>query len=277
MRCCLHASLYTQNCFITLTYDESLPGYHNNFDYRDVQLFKKSYRQRVWREKKRRIQIFNVHEYGKNGKKHWHLVVFNHDFDDKVLHTISNGNRLYKSELLADLWPHGFSSIGDVTEASAMYQAQYTQKDFKNGNSNNSKKSHSKHSGIGRDYFLRHYSQILRLGFVPFAGRKAPIPRYFLKLADKHRSHFYEPDRFFDLPYRKAVHRPFKGSDKPNKEIADLYNQFLEQRQERIAEISAEWDLYVSQNLFSSAIPAFRQAGENALYDLKNKPKKENF
>lgn len=43
MRCVLHASLYKENCFITLTYDESKDGYHNNKEYADIQKFKKDY------------------------------------------------------------------------------------------------------------------------------------------------------------------------------------------------------------------------------------------
>lgn len=175
IRCVLHASLYTQNCFLTLTYDEEKPSYHNIFDRTDIQKFAKRLRRFCEYHFKKIIQIFYVHEYGKRGKKHYHLVVFNHDFSDKELHTIHNGNRLFKSKKLEKLWPHGFSTIGDVTEASAMYQAQYIQKDLKNGNESNSKKSKSQHSGIGRDYFLLHYKQILLLGFIPFAGKKFPF------------------------------------------------------------------------------------------------------
>lgn len=40
-RCVLHASLYTDNCFLTLTYDEKQKGYHNVLDYTDIQKFKK--------------------------------------------------------------------------------------------------------------------------------------------------------------------------------------------------------------------------------------------
>lgn len=156
-----------------------------------------------------------------------------------------------------------------------MYQAQYTQKDFKNGNSNNSKRAHSRHSGIGRDYFLAQYNQILRLGYVPFQGRKAPIPRYFLKLAHKHFLIFMS-NQIFDLPYRKALYRPFKDGE-ANKEIADLYGVYSIVRKEFVAELSAEWEAFLDSNLFSTSDPDFKLSYDNYLYDLKNKISSSDF
>lgn len=276
VRCVLHASLYLKNCFLTLTYDEKKDGYHNDFEYRDVQLFKKSLRSYVWRNEKKRIDVFNVHEYGKNGKKHWHLIVFNFDFSDKQVFSRSNGIPLYTSSKLQNLWSYGFSTVGDVSEASAMYQAQYTQKDFKNGNVTNAKKSHSRHSGIGKPYFLKHYSQILRLGYVPFGSRKVPVPRYFEKLAHKHYSHFYDISNFFDNPYRKALYRPFKKGEE-NLEIADLYASYKILKQQKIVDLTHEWDGVILQYLDTHDDPDFKKSGDNALYDLKNKIGEEKF
>lgn len=276
MRCSLHASLYTKNCFVTLTYDEKHPEYHNNFNYRDIQLFKKRLRQHVWNTEKTRIEIFNVHEYGKNGKKHWHLIIFNYNFPDKTLHTYSLQNPLYTSKKLEQLWPYGFNTIGDVTEASAMYQAQYTQKDFKNGNVSNDKKSHSKHSGIGKPYFLKHYKQLLRLCYIPFQGQKVPLPRYFEKLAHKHYSHFYETYNFFDNDQRKALYRPFKTGEE-NKEIADLYMEYKKQKDLRIEKLTKEWEEIINEHNETKSVPDFVKSGSNTLYDLKNKLTKERF
>lgn len=270
LRCVLHASLYERNCFLTLTYDESRPGYHNRFEYSDIQTFKKRLRSYVSYHFGQKVQVFNVHEYGANGKKHWHLVVFGFDFQDKVLHTVKNGNRLYKSKKLEELWPHGFGSIGDVTEASAMYQAQYTQKDFKYGHASNDKKSHSKHSGIGKEYFLKNYSQILRLGYIPFNGRKAPIPRYFLRLAHKHYSHFFEPVNFVDTKERKRLYTPFKPG-LADRNIADLFVKFREMRQDFLKQISEEWEKEVFADLFSKEEKDFQKSGANYIHDLKNK------
>lgn len=275
-RCVLHASLYLENCFLTLTYDEKKEGYHNNFEYQDVQKFKKKLRRYCDYHFKKKIEIFNVHEYGKNGKKHWHLIVFNHQFHDRQIHTYSNGNGLFTSPTLSSLWPYGFSTIGDVSEASAMYQAQYQQKDFKNGNITNEKKSHSRHSGLGRPYFNIHYRQLLTLGWVPINGRKLPLPRYFEKLAHKHWSHFYEPSNFFDTKDRKRLYTPFKLGQE-NKEIADLFIKYKTVKEQKIVELEKEWEVILAQTYETKSVPDFIKSCENALYDLKNKNNQEKF
>ncbi|WNK13277.1 MAG: replication initiator protein [Microvirus sp.] len=277
-KCVLHASLYPhQNSFLTLTYDESKPDYHNRFQYKDIQDFKKKLRQHCVRNfNGKKIEIFNVHEYGKNGKKHWHLIVFNHDFPDKTLHSIRDQKKLYSSKELEKLWPYGFNTIGDVEAASAMYQAQYCEKDFKNGNVKNEKKSHSKHSGIGKPYFLQHYKQIFDLGYIPVNGTKLPIPRSFQKIADRHWSHFFDQTRFFDTSYRKAIHRPLSlGSE--NKELALLYDRFKKQKQQHILELEAEWNEVINKHLETGQEPDFLKSANNYLHDLKQKNSKENF
>lgn len=275
-RCVLHASLYIHNCFITLTYDEKKPEYHNKFQYEDIQKFKKRLRRYCEHHYDKKIQVFNVHEYGKNGKKHWHLVVFNHDFQDKTLYTKKNGNNLYTSKKLEELWPFGFSTIGHVTEASALYQAQYMQKDLKNGNLQNDKKSHSKHSGIGRDYFLAHYEQILRLGYIPFDGKKFPLPRYFQKLAHKHYSHFYEPKNFIDYPDRKKLYSTFKPGQ-AKKDVADLYKSYYAERQNKIEELTEQWYEDIQEYIYTKEKPDFAKTGANYLYDLGNRTNTNHF
>lgn len=278
IRCVLHASLHKQNCFLTLTYDETRESYHNNFEYEDIQKFKKKLRRHCEYYFKKKIQVFNVHEYGKNGKKHWHLVVFNHTFMDRTIYPRKKGLGLYTSKTLSKLWPYGFSTIGDVSEASAMYQSQYMQKDMKNGNYTNEKKSHSKHSGIGRDFFYQNFEQILSLGFIPFNGKKIPVPRYFKKLAHKHFSYFYEPDNFIDLNYRKRLYMPFDfRKDWPTKKIADLYVTFQTLKQEYLEQIKTEWEDSIQDFIYTNEKPDFRKSAENYLYDLKNKQQPEKF
>lgn len=276
MRCVLHASLYEDNCFLTLTYDETKEGYHNDFTYSDIQKFKKRLRIHCHRKYNQKIQVFNVHEYGANGKKHWHLIVFNHSFPDRKMHTQKNGNILYKSDELDKLWPHGYHTIGNVSEASAMYQAQYSQKDFKYGNNFTGKVSHSIHSGIGKEYFLRNFEQILRLGYIPFQGKKYPVPRYFHKIAHKHYSHFYATENFFDTPQRKKLYCPFKPGQE-NKLIADLYPLFDTQRKIQIQKISHEWEKLMQETAFSKEKTDFQKSAENHKYDLLNKINNSHF
>lgn len=294
MRCVLHASLYKQNCFLTLTYDEKKEGYHNETHYPDIQKFKKDLRheantveyshiktrktkrRRVPGYLRRRIQIFNVHEYGRNGKKHWHLIVFNYTPPNQEIHSNRGGHTLYTSETLTRLWHYGFHTIGDVSEGSAMYQAQYTQKDLKNGNQTSRKKSKSNHSGIGKAYFNQNYSQLLRLGYVPFSGRKSPLPRYFEKLAHRHWCHFYSPNDLLHHPKRKRLYAPFT-KEKPNLEIANLFAIYKETKQNKITELELQWEEYIRSEAFSKELADFTKSGANNLYDLRNRQQLENF
>lgn len=270
LRCVLHASLYQQNAFLTLTYDESRDGYHNNLDYSEIQKFKKRLRKHV----KSKIEIFNVHEYGKNGKKHWHLIVFGWSPDDKRVHTYKSGLALYTSPRLEKLWPFGFSTCGDVSEASAMYQSLYTQKDIKNGNRGTSKQAKSNHRGIGLPFFEKHYRQLMQLGYIPHAGKKHMFPRSFERRARRHWSYYYQQSDFWDLPDRKKLYNPPKN---PNREIADLYPFYIGRKKQFIQEVEQQWRETISNYITTKQKPQFVKSGEVLQYDLNKKITKERF
>jgi len=277
-RCVLHASLYDKNCFLTLTYDEKKQGYNNELRYSDIQKFKKRLRQECIRKENKKIEIFNVHEYGRNGKKHWHLIIFNHDFDDKIIFTRKNSIPLYTSKTLERLWPFGFNTIGDVTEASAMYQAQYMEKDIRLNYSFSKKKSKSNHSGIGRAYFQKHFRDILRLGYIPINGQKLPVPRYFQRLAHKHYCHFYDKGEFFDSPItgRKRLYTPFKSGEASH-DIANHYIIFKALKDEKIKELEAAWEDVILHHLTTNETPDFIKSHDNSVHDLRNKNTIEKF
>lgn len=123
MRCVDEASLYKQNCFLSLTYnDENLPK-DGSLCLRDFQLFMK----RLRKSAGCRLRFFHCGEYGsKFGRPHYHCLVFGFDFADKLLYKVTNsGEKLYVSKKLSELWPVGFSSVGSVTFESAAYVARY--------------------------------------------------------------------------------------------------------------------------------------------------------
>nr|QJB20963.1 MAG: replication initiator protein [Microvirus sp.] len=278
-RCVLHASLYKDNCFITLTYDEKKEGYHNELQYEDIQKFKKRLRSYCHRKFNKKIQVFNVHEYGTNGKKHWHLIVFNHNFSDKQPYFKTKSGTLYISNQLQKLWTYGHHTIGDVSLASAMYQAQYMEKDIKNNYCTSKKKSKSNHSGLGKDFFFKNYKQILELGYVPFDGKKLPIPRYFEKLAKKHYCHFYDKGEFFDSPItgRKRQFRPFTKEEQPDITLANLYSFYKATKEEKIKELEEQWQDIVEKHLTTNQIPDFIKSAENIKHDFLNKNQKSKF
>jgi len=262
--------------FLTLTYDEKKQGYINEKKINHIQKFVKRLRQHAWRTERKRIEVFYVHEYGKKGKKHWHALVFNLDFSDKTVHTTSEGLPLYTSQELTRLWGHGFSTIGDVSFGSAMYQSQYMEKDFSNGHVGTSKKSQSRHSGLAKEYFYRHYRQLLGLGYIPFNGNKVPLPRYFQKIADRHYCHFYEKSAFFDTPQRKAKYRPFK-KEEPNKQIAEMWVLYKLNKEEKIQELEKQWDNLISHYLTTKEAPDFIKSEQNKIHDRQTKNMNERF
>jgi len=144
VRCYHESQLHEDNCFITLTYDnEHLPP-DRSLHHRDWQLFMKKLRKRFGSN----IRFLMCGEYGTwcrhcwmhpkqckcpqtiegPGRPHFHAILFNHDFQEKVHWSNSNGLPLYVDAELSRLWPSGFSSVGAATFQSAAYVARYITK-----------------------------------------------------------------------------------------------------------------------------------------------------
>ena len=126
IRCSHEAQMHEKNCFITLTFsDEHLPE-DRSVDVRHFQLFMKRLRKRYGDG----IRFFHCGEYGDHfGRPHYHACIFNHDFEDKKIWKQSgSGEIIYRSASLEELWPYGYSSVGEVTFESAAYVARYITK-----------------------------------------------------------------------------------------------------------------------------------------------------
>lgn len=129
VRCFHEASLYDRNCFITLTYDDDHLPSDRSLDKSHFQDFMKRLRSRYFRGRKSGIRYYHCGEYGeKLGRPHYHLLLFNFDFDDKVFWKQRRGYKYYISEELSKLWGKGFCTIGSVTIQSAGYVARYAMK-----------------------------------------------------------------------------------------------------------------------------------------------------
>lgn len=192
---CLHESqLYQDNCFITLTYDrEHLPADYS-VHVRPLQLFFKKLRKSLGSKK---IRFFACGEYGdQNLRPHFHALLFNHDFNDKVLHKIERENRIYTSLSLSKLWPYGFTTLGDITFESAAYVARYNMKKI-NGpqavehytrQNPDTKQFHqvepefivmSRRPGIGAPWLARFKTDVYPDDFVLSRGMKMLPPRFY--------------------------------------------------------------------------------------------------
>lgn len=208
IRCMNEASLYEENCFITLTYnDQNLPDMES-LDYRDFQLFMKRLRKHY---KGKKIRFYMSGEYGEKGNRpHFHACLFNHNFEDrKILKRTGSGSTLYDSEILNSLWKKGLASIGDVTFESAAYVAKYIMKkvngkgselnyaysDPETGEILYREKEMSKMSlkpGIGSRWFEKWKSDVFPQDHCIVRGKEKKPPKYYYKKLKEQDPDLYE-------------------------------------------------------------------------------------
>lgn len=187
VRILLEASLYENNCFITLTYrDECLPK--DNKPHRDefVRFFKRL-RKAVGKE----IRVFYCGEKGDvSGRAHYHAIIFGYDFPDKVLHgRTPSGSLIYRSPLLESCWKFGLSSIGEVEPGSACYVASYCNKKKLTGIDDGSFVGMSRRPGLGDEKFNMRW---FKSDTIYCALGEPSIPRFFHKLLEGLNPKFYQ-------------------------------------------------------------------------------------
>jgi len=73
-----------------------------------------------------KIRYFYCGEYGdENQRPHYHVCLFNHQFNDRVLWKDDEGIYTYTSPSLEKLWPYGFSTTAELNFETASYTAGY--------------------------------------------------------------------------------------------------------------------------------------------------------
>lgn len=201
LRCVHEASLYEQNCFVTLTFDDESVG-DGGLKVSDFQNFMKRLRKKIAPQK---VRFFHCGEYGsKLGRPHHHACLFGFDFPDKILFNKSLSNPVYTSEMLAELWPYGHHTIGNVTFESAAYVARYVMKKWskddlsveelynamKGMTVEELKKMYygekhveyitmSRRPGIGAEWYAKYKSDIYPGGFALLKGKKVKPPKFY--------------------------------------------------------------------------------------------------
>jgi hypothetical protein len=226
IRCTHEASLYENNCFLTLTYaNEHLPA-NGQLHQRDMQLFWKRLRKKFPHIK---IRYFYVGEYGDKFKRpHYHAILFNLDFDDKTYWKSVNGHNYYKSDLLESVWQKGYCVIGDVTFESAAYTARYVTKKVNGKNAEQHYKAFNPYTGesyqlvpefsrcstargIGYDYYKKWFSDIYPSDEVIVRGHVCKPPQYYDRMLEQEHPELYlqikarrklENDKKDDLLFR---------------------------------------------------------------------------
>lgn len=204
IRCVHEASLYDDNCFITLTYNnEHLPK-HQSLVKSDFQKFMKRLRFKYGSG----IRYYMCGEYGENfGRPHYHALLFNFRFRDQTFFRNSPaGEKLYVSQSLEKLWSHpntgtpmGYASIGSATFESAAYVARYIMKkqlgknalyhynqfDEWTGEILSERvpeyNTMSRRPGIAKNWFDKYLTDVYPGDFVVMNDKKIKPPKYYDK------------------------------------------------------------------------------------------------
>lgn len=212
MRCLHEASLYKQNCFLTLTYDDEHLPTRGMLDYPAFQKFLKRLRKHA---APTRPRFYMCGEYGpENWRPHYHACIFGFDFPDKKYHAKSpSGERIYRSASLEKLWPFGFSSIGAVTFESAAYVARYCVQKITGHNARfhyrriDSAGEYqlppefnrmSLKPGIGARWLEKYQLDVYPHDYVVINGKECKPPKYYDRLFSRQF-----PDDFEELQFER--------------------------------------------------------------------------
>jgi len=210
MRCLHEASVHEQNCFLTLTLNDTHLPNDLSLDTDTMQRFWKRFRRRIEPTK---IKYYSAGEYGDpdRGERkinpHYHACVFNYDFPDKKYYKTVNGNKYYKSALLDDLWGYGDCIIGDVTFESAAYVARYTIKKVYGETADAHydgrlpEKSWSS-QGLSAEWFEKYKSDVYPLDEVIIRGVPCKPPPYYDRLLLRD-----DPAAYADLLDKRAAQK----------------------------------------------------------------------
>jgi hypothetical protein len=244
VRCMHEASLHEQNCFITLTYDNDHCPTDRSLNYGDFQRFMKRFRKRF---KDSTIRFYMAGEYGEKFERpHFHACIFGFNFSDLTLwKRTPSGSLIYRSKSLEDLWPFGYSSVGDVTFESAAYVARYVMKkrtgkgvgdhyettDFETGEIKDRVPEFNRMSlkpGIGYEWYRKFSSDIYPHDYVVINGRESRPPKFYdKKFADDF------PEEFEALQFQRFVDAVDRFDDNTDERLC-VKEQVLEAKFSRL-------------------------------------------
>lgn len=225
IRCTHEAAIHSDNSFITLTYSpENLPP-NGKLNYFDFQLFMKRLRKYFSSSE---IGFFMCGEYGEQTyRPHYHACLFGVDFSDKkLLRTNNNGDKIYVSDILNNIWGLGITEIGTVTQQSAAYVARYVLKKQTPDHPQGFQKMSRKYS-IGKRWIEKNYADVFihAAGSIILSdGSKSKVPRYYEKWLLKNK-----PDLWLNYITNIKPENTLRLQDKAQKE----HKIFIEERDKR--------------------------------------------
>lgn len=198
MRCMHEASLYDQNCFVTLTYNNESVPFRHNLKYADFQRFLRSLRKRTGRK----IRFFACGEYGEQTwRPHFHALLFGYDFPDKKpIRLLDAECDLFTSKFCEDIWNKGEVRLGAVTFESAAYVARYCMKKITGPNATAHYARIDEHGmysitpefahmslkpGIGAPWLAKFQSDVYPRDYVVVNGKEVKPPKYYDRLMEE--------------------------------------------------------------------------------------------
>lgn len=227
IRCEKEAELYEHNCVVTLTYDQEHLPENGSIQMADAQKFMKRLRER-YPEKK--IRSYGCAEYGeKRGRPHYHIILFNHDFEDKEEDLSMVGlepeHKYFTSKILDEEWGMGRTQIMALNFETAAYVARYVMKKInspghtrvnlslkESGDPKGSSTLHfvpvsdersvcvSRRPGIGREWYEQNKQWLCNSHTIHSRGRPMAAPQFY-----KRRMEIDDPDLYQKIKYQQKL------------------------------------------------------------------------
>lgn len=201
----LHESrLHEVNSFITMTYDDLHLPASGSLVKKHVQDFMKRLRRRhAYHNNGAKFRYYLCGEYGDTTfRPHYHAIIFGVDFADKRTHSKgSNGDQLYTSKVLDDLWRLGHCFIGSVTAESCGYVSRYIMKKVTGDRAEDHYRrvdpvtgetwsllpeynDMSRRPGIGKDYYEKFKKDFYPRDSAVVKGKERKVPKYYDRLLE---------------------------------------------------------------------------------------------
>lgn len=211
------ACLHRDSVCVTLTYaPEHVPAL-GSVSKRDVQLWLKRLRFAAWRDRCERFRFDAISEYSPElMRPHYHACLFGYRPIDAVYFNRSrSGSLQFTSKELTDAWGLGLATFQDFSSGAADYCARH-QSEKLTGRLSADRlavrdrdgallgwrepefRLCSLRPGLGAGFFEKYGAQMLALDFCVVAGKKVPVPGYYLRLGER-----VNPDRVSEL---RALH-----------------------------------------------------------------------
>lgn len=190
-RCTHEASIWKENRFVTLTYDdehlppELIPKHLTDFLKR--LRWQRGTDDNILSDRSASIRYLACGEYGeRTARPHYHLCLFNCGFHDEEQYS----QKLKTSETLTDIWSYGAAKLAPFTPATAGYVAGYITKHgrrtyYSPPDSDGVVteryppfKRQSTRPALGRSWLEKHHAD-LQHGYLVHEGIRTRIPRYY--------------------------------------------------------------------------------------------------